>query len=162
MVQRLRVLVLLSVLAGVGILVASALGQWWGWSPEPAPPSALPGGQGRVRVEVLNGSGLPGVARGATRALRDQGFDVVFCGNAETFSQDSSVVMDRVGGPEAARAVAEALGIRNVRSEPDSSLLVDVTVRLGPDWGVGEEPGEDGESPAWWDLRRLFRRGGDS
>ncbi len=138
MVQRVRALVLLLVLAGVGVFLVSSLAQWWGWTPEPAPPSALPGVEGRVRVEVLNGGGLPGVAREATRTLRDRGFDVVFFGNAGTFSGDSSVVMDRVGRLETARSVADALGIRSIRSEPDSSLLVDVTVRLGPDWGKGE------------------------
>jgi len=111
-----------------------------------------------VRVEVLNGGGLPGVAREATAALRDRGFDVVYFGNAGTFTQDSSVVMDRVGRLDAARTAADALGIREVRSLPDSNLYVDVTVRLGPEWTLPRPAGVVGELEGpWWDVRRLFR-----
>jgi hypothetical protein len=112
---------------------------------------------GRVRVEVLNGGGLEGVAWDATRSLRDRGFDVVYYGNAETYSDDPSVVMDRVGDLETARSVAEALGILQVVSDPDSTRLVDVTVRLGPDWtGRGLEDAGTGEAQAWWDPRGWF------
>jgi len=88
----------------------------------------------RVRVEVLNGAGRPGLAREATERLRDRGFDVVYFGNARGFGRDSSIVLDRVGKEETARAVAAALGITVVGSEPDSTLLLDVTVILGKDW----------------------------
>lgn len=88
----------------------------------------------RVRIEVLNGAGRSGLARDATKRLRDRGFDVVYFGNASEFGHDSSVVLDRVGKEEAAREVAAALGIANVRSDPDSTLLLEVTVILGQDW----------------------------
>jgi hypothetical protein len=99
-----------------------------------------------VRVEVLNGGGQVGVARAATERLRDAGFDVVFFGNAGSFDQDSSLVLDRVGRPEWARAVAEALGIHNLRSEPNPNLYLDVSVVLGGDWvapdtDIGSQPG---------------------
>jgi len=159
--QRLRGLVLIVVLAGSGILLGSALSQWWWGVGEPEPPSALPGAPGRVTVEVLNAGGQAGVAREATRALRDRGFDVVYYGNLEPFSRDSSVVLDRTGRGDRARLVAEVLGIAAVRSEPDSSRYLDVTVRLGPEWVRPGTPREevDGPSP-WWDLRRLLRRWG--
>lgn len=86
----------------------------------------------RVRVEVLNAGGRAGMARQATERLRDRRMDVVYFGNAPAVER--SEVLDRVGRPEWARRAAEALGIGVVRSEPDSTLLVDVTVRLGPDW----------------------------
>ncbi|TFH66347.1 MAG: LytR family transcriptional regulator [Gemmatimonadales bacterium] len=132
--QRFRSLVLLLVLAGVVILVGFSISPWGRETPEIEPPSAIPGVRGRVRVEVLNAGGVPGVALDATRALRDQGFDVVLFGNAGTYSDDVSVVLDRVGQIETARLVAEALGVSQFRSEPDSTLFVDVTVRLGPEW----------------------------
>ena len=37
---------------------------------------------GRVRVEVLNAGGVPGMASRATDHLRESGFDVVYYGNA--------------------------------------------------------------------------------
>ncbi len=92
----------------------------------------------RVRVEVLNAAGRTGLAREATRRLRSRGFDVVYFGNAGEFGRDSSIVLDRVGDERTARRVAGALGIRNVASEPDSSLLLDVSVILGMDWPPAE------------------------
>lgn len=158
--KRFRTLILLVVLSGVAILVGSSLAQWWEGPPGAPSPSAVPGAPGRVRVEVLNGGGVEGVAWEATRVLRDGGFDVVSYGNVGTYSQDSSVVKDRVGDLETARLVADALGIEDVRSEPDSTLYVDVTVRLGPEWVMGEvgEEGEDEEELPWWSFRRLFGR----
>jgi hypothetical protein len=113
----------------------------------------------RVRVEVLNGGGVSGMAREATGALRDVGFDVVAFGNAAEFDAERpSAVIDRVGRPEVARAVAAALGIDNVLSEPDPNLYVDVTVVLGRAWtpGAVPAPAETGEGPPLWDPRSWF------
>ncbi len=89
---------------------------------------------GRVRVQVLNASGRPGLAREATRVLRDRGFDVLEFGNGKGFPPDSSVVLDRTGRTEVARQVADAANIRRVTARPDSSLYLDATVVLGRDW----------------------------
>ena len=113
---------------------------------------------GRVRVEVLNAGGTESMARLATDLLRDSGFDVVYFGNADRFGDDSTVVFDRTGDLEAARAVADVLGARSVRAEPDSNLYLDVTVMLGREWTPRTPEAFDGEeSGAWWDLRRWFR-----
>jgi len=106
----------------------------------------------RVRVEVLNAAGRAGLAREATQRLRDHGFDVVFFGNAREFGRDSSVVLDRVGTIEVAREVAEALGIAAVRSEPDTTLLLEVTVVLGKDW-----PPRGDQAATGWRERRSSR-----
>jgi hypothetical protein len=92
------------------------------------------GDGGRLRVEVLNGARVPGLARSATRVLRQQNFDVVYFGNAAGGARDTSEVIDRVGRPEDARRVAEALGIATVRSAPDTTLYLEATVVLGRDW----------------------------
>jgi hypothetical protein len=64
-----------------------------------------------------------------------------------------------VGDPGAAQLVAGALGISGIRSEPDSTLLVDITVLLGPEWTAPSEKGDGVEDPPpWWDLRRFFRK----
>jgi hypothetical protein len=96
--------------------------------------------EGRVRVEVLNGGGVAGAARRATDLARGAGFDVVYFGNAASFGQVESEVVDRVGRPEFAQVVAEVLGIRNVRSEPDPDRYVDVSVVLGSEWSATREP----------------------
>jgi hypothetical protein len=155
--QRIRALVLLLVLVGAGVLLGSSFSQWWRPPVPGLSVTPVPIFQGRVRVEVLNGGGHSGVAREATAALRDLGLDVVYYGNSETFSDDPSVVMDRVGRLEDARKVADVLGILEVRSEPDSNLYVDLTVHLGPEWPIPPEPAEEiSGSPAWWDIRRFF------
>lgn len=74
-------------------------------------PMAVP--DSRVRVQVLNGSSTPGLARLATDQLRDAGFDVVSLGNARS-PVNTSVVFDRAGKPEIAERVAHALGITRV------------------------------------------------
>jgi hypothetical protein len=88
----------------------------------------------RVRVEVLNAAGIPGLARDATDRLRSAGFDVVYYGNAQGFSPDSSLVLHRAGREEAARQVADALQIGRVHSRPDTSLYLEATVVIGRDW----------------------------
>ncbi len=108
------------------------------------PPSALPtvadrlaspeSPRERVRVEVLNASGITDAASKATRRLRDHGFDVVYYGNARGFSPDTSLVLDRVGRPELAQRAATALAIGRVVSLPDTALYLEVTVVIGRDW----------------------------
>ena len=114
---------------------------------------------GRVTVEVLNAGGVSGVARAATATLRSAGFDVVSFGNASSFDQVESVVVDRVGDPNHALSVASVLGIRNVRSEPDSNLYLDISVLLGSQWVLPEDSTPPEETSAvWWDPWSWLQR----
>lgn len=94
----------------------------------------------RVRVQVLNTTSTRGLARRATRVLRDHGFDVVEMGNT-TPLRDTTLVLDRSGHPEWAATVAGILGA-GARSEarPDSSRYLDITVLLGRSWRPPAEP----------------------
>jgi hypothetical protein len=93
----------------------------------------------RIRVQVLNTTGTQGLARRATRLLRDQGFDVVDMGNGSP-AQDTTVVLDRSGHPEWAASVAKALRPATSRTERDSSRYLDVTVLLGRSWRPPPQP----------------------
>lgn len=95
---------------------------------------AVPGEPERIVVEVLNSSPAVGLARAATRRLRDSGLDVVYYGSDTTDALDSTEVLLRRGDSRAAERVARALGAGRVRSAPDPSRLVDVSVRLGRDF----------------------------
>lgn len=112
---------------------------------EAAAGKAAPRPAERVRVEVLNASGVPGMAAKGRTVLRDRGFDVVYVGNARGFAPDSSLVLDRVGRMELARSVADQLEIPRVYARPDSNVYVDVTVVLGKDWTVTEDSLEEGQ-----------------
>lgn len=100
----------------------------------------------RVRVEVLNASGVPGLAAKGRTMLRDRGFDVVYVGNAPGYAPDTSLVLDRVGRMEAARSVADEMAIPRVFARPDSNVFVDVTVVLGKDWVETAEPAAEPEA----------------
>ena len=134
--RRRRVNVALFLTLGlVGAFGVSLVARLVGGEEAVAVPSARAlGDPSQVRVEVLNGAGTPGLARDATQRLRVGGFDVVYFGNATNFDRGRSVVLDRVGDPARARAVASSLGIDSVAAAPDSTLLLDVTVVLGEDW----------------------------
>ena len=97
----------------------------------PAQPLAVP--DSRVRIQVLNGSRKPGLARFATDRLRDAGYDVVSLGNASK-SADASVVLDRVGKREIAERIARVLEIGRVETRVDTALYLEATVILGKDW----------------------------
>ena len=160
--ERLRGLVVLGVVLAAGIFIGSAVSQRNSLPQQeivaPPPRNSTAVGLGRVRVEVLNAGGKEDMARLATDHLRDRGFDVVYFGNAETFGQDSTLVLDRAGRPRAAAAVGQALGTPWVESQPDANLYLDVTVLLGSGWvpDVSGDEDEAAEVP-WWDVRRFLR-----
>ncbi len=95
---------------------------------------AVPAGDDRTIVEVLNASGRSGMARAATRMLRRAGVDVVYFGNASMDTLDSTVVLVRRGDPARAARVAELLGARRTATQADTGRRVDATVLLGRDF----------------------------
>lgn len=141
-------------LLAVAVLVGSLAANFFGGRRQPARPrltaegtrpTDVPASSERVRVEVLNASGTPGLAARGRTVLRDRGFDVVQVGNAPGYAPDTSLVMDRVGRMDLARRVADAARIRKVLERPDSNVYVDVTVVLGRDW---QPPGDPAPEPA--------------
>lgn len=153
--RKLQTIGLVATLAAVVVLVGSlafgldgtgtavpvvAAEEGTGEVPEPA--------ADRIRVEVLNASDRSGLAKQATRFLRDRGFDVVSFGNAGSRAGSASEVIDRVGKPDAAEDVAEALGIAKTSAQADSTLAVDATVILGADWRAEGEAPDSASAPS--------------
>jgi hypothetical protein len=89
-----------------------------------------------IQVEVRNGAGVDRLAAQTTHYLRERGFDVVDVGNYSSFQQERSVVIDRVGDLEAARKVAEALGLPTdrVRQDIRRQYYLDASVIIGHDY----------------------------
>jgi hypothetical protein len=93
----------------------------------------------RIRVQVLNTTKTRGLARRATRLLRDRGFDVVEVGTT-TPTLDTTLVLDRSGHPAWASTVAQVLEPARAVARPDSSRYLDVTVLLGRTWRPPAHP----------------------
>jgi hypothetical protein len=87
----------------------------------------------RVKVQVVNATRVRGLARRATHALRDRGFDVVEVGTTAE-QRDSTLVLDRSGHPDWARRLARAMGGARVEARPDTSRYLDLTVLVGRSW----------------------------
>ncbi len=156
----------------VGAFVSSLVYRWTGpGAPEREPPAgarvaaagvrgAAPAiDRGRIRVEVLNATRIPGLADRMTEFLRARGFDVVSYDNAAARA-DSSRVVDRVGNAAFAREVALALPGTEIRRQLSEDRFVDVTVVVGADYprylggGTASQPGAP-PSPGRGPLARL-------
>ncbi len=89
-----------------------------------------------IQLDVLNGTKEVKLAQRVTDYLRSQGFDVVEMGNYKSSSVESTLVLDRTGNLDAARQVAEVLGVpeSNVKTSVDKSLFLDVSVIVGNDF----------------------------
>ena len=94
----------------------------------------------RVRVEVINTTHTRGLARRATRLLRDQGFDVVSVSTGGP-TLDSTLVLDRSGHQAWSATVARLLGPKSrAEQRPDTSRYLDITVLLGTAWRPPPQP----------------------
>jgi LCP family protein required for cell wall assembly len=88
-----------------------------------------------VKVQVLNGSGSPGIAEQAALGLTSRGFDVTGTGNAASFAYTNSVIEYASAGDLAAvNTLSKQLA--NVTNLQDSSLPPGtVELILGSDFG---------------------------
>ena len=132
------------------VVVVGALGSWW-WSrrtgeagrallaaDQPPAERIVPVGT-RIVVAALNGTTTRGLARRATRALRDAGFDVVASGNAEA-PTDSSIVNRHAGDTLWAQWAARAIGGARIVTRPDTSRDLHLTVVVGRAWRPPLDP----------------------
>lgn len=90
-----------------------------------------------IRLQVLNGCGVPGLTRRMTPALRKMGFDVREVGNAGHFGYDHTLIIGRSGSERHVDTVADSIGVDPLRVtlEPSEELVdIDVTVIVGSDY----------------------------
>lgn len=93
----------------------------------------------RIRVQVLNTTKVRGLARRATHLLRDRGFDVVEMGTTGP-ALDTTLVLDRSGHPDWAKAAAAVMTPARAEARPDTSRYLDITVLVGRTWRPPAEP----------------------
>jgi LytR cell envelope-related transcriptional attenuator len=87
----------------------------------------------RLRVELLNGTGVAGIAESARGALVKLGIDVVAVGNAERFDYSESILVARERGTDV-RLLGEVIGCRHVVDQLDKSAAADASLILGADY----------------------------
>lgn len=87
-----------------------------------------------IRLEILNGTEVTGLASRTAELYRSYGFDVVAVGNAQSSDVEDTLVVDRVGSDVFARRTADIIQAPLVETEPDPQSAVDVTVILGKDF----------------------------
>jgi hypothetical protein len=119
----------------VGLLVAALAGSW-AWSR--FGPGAAEGGRRKasarvIRVQVLNGSGEPGIGIRVASYLREGGYRVVEVRNADRGDYFSSLVVARRVDLSLAREVAHYLGGPPLVRQAWDSELADVSVVIGSD-----------------------------
>ena len=91
-----------------------------------------------IKVEVLNGCGIKGIAARTADFLRTHQVDVVRSDNADRYDYPNTVIISRNENVESLKAVSRSFGISmndetHILIVPDESLGVDVTVILGKD-----------------------------
>ncbi|MBO6575726.1 MAG: LytR C-terminal domain-containing protein [Rhodothermales bacterium] len=127
------------VVAGVAALALlyALVVRWTG--PDPAPLGRAVGDIGDIiQVDVRNGCGVSGLADRMTDYLRDHGFDVVEAGNHSSYDESSTYVLDRIGNPRAAEALARAVGLPadRVREDIQPDYFLDATIVIGADYAA--------------------------
>jgi len=95
-----------------------------------------PAGEREIRVQVLNGCGVPGAGSGMASVLRlAGGMDVVEIGNADQFDFESSLILDRTGNSALAERVSRILEGAPIIKQRQADPPGDVTVIVGYDHG---------------------------
>jgi len=90
-------------------------------------------GQG-IRVVILNGTGVAGLAARVAEALEEQGYEILDVGNAERKTA-STLILDHRGQTRRAERVSSLLGGGVISAAPDGDNPADVTIILGDDLG---------------------------
>jgi polyisoprenyl-teichoic acid--peptidoglycan teichoic acid transferase len=103
------------------------------------------GGGEIIRVQVLNGVGIPGVGQLVDRRLGGGSFRIVLTDNARSFdfAETRILVYDESSrSMDAAVRVQERLGVGTIQVSRQPQSVVDVTVVVGADF-IGDDPAGD-------------------
>ncbi len=89
-----------------------------------------------VRIEILNGAGVAGLASRTAQLYKSYGFRIASVTNAERNDYERTVVLDRRGNPDGARRVADLIRCEQIHSQIDENRdeTIDVTIILGKDF----------------------------
>jgi hypothetical protein len=87
----------------------------------------------RITAEVWNATNKEDLARSLTQYLRRRNVDVVRYGNYGVYKKYSQII-SRTGDLKPVRRVAKIIGCNNIKTELDSSRMVDINIVIGSDF----------------------------
>lgn len=96
--------------------------------------------QGRLRVQVLNGVGTPGIGRAIDQRLDGEPVHVVLTDNARDFEQVTTRILvydDTAAVRRAAERVRSRLGVGTIELSRQPQSVVDLTIVVGADFDPG-------------------------
>ncbi len=89
-----------------------------------------------LRIRVLNGCGIAGIA-GRTRAyLEGLGYNVVEIGNASHYGYERTLIIDKIGYPQGAKEIASLFNDNVVSGLHYSIDDSDITIIVGADFNI--------------------------
>ncbi len=141
-----------AVIAGAVVLVVLTFGVWLSGNNAPATAPTIAESRAaldtaarapdnvRIRVRVLNGAGVTGLARRGTQVLRDHGYDVVDYTNAPAAIDSTTIDLNPAAREHGERLRLALGGTARIRQRETPLPYVDVVVTLGPDWKPTTRP----------------------
>jgi len=90
-------------------------------------------GEPQCQIEVLNGTGKPGLAMETAVVLRRMGIDVLIVGDAEHYGYKQSLLIDRKGNPGLLKKLSHLTGCRRILTQIQERPLIDATLIIGDD-----------------------------
>ena len=88
----------------------------------------------KIRVEILNGTNVPDLARRLTYVMRRDSFDVLIYGTSRTKLPKTVVVERNDSSMKYANHVASWYGIKEKTIEIDTDHIIDVSIVIGADY----------------------------
>ena len=90
----------------------------------------------KIQVEILNGCGIPKLAKMYTNFLRSKGVDVMDSKNAQNFNHIETKIFHHRGDIERAWEVANIMKIdkQNIIEDKNETLFFDLTIIIGEDY----------------------------
>ena len=90
-----------------------------------------------VRVQILNGNGVPGIGADVAELLIGEGFRVILSGNARRFDYEETIIVtydDSEAGRDLAERARDLLGVGEVQISAQQQGSVDLTIVVGKDF----------------------------
>ena len=98
--------------------------------------SSLEISKDNLKIEILNGNGIPGSATQVAAYLRKSGFDIFRTDNSQSFDYPKTLVVDWKGNLQTLLPMTQLLGINpnNIIVYDRPQKPIDVTIVIGKDW----------------------------